>query len=190
MGGTNRRWWSNKIEVSRRETNYARRKYQRCRDPVVRGRWFEEFKERERRYRNQIMVAKIQDWTDFIKEQEDNNIWRAYRATKGSRRLVLSVVDSQGSTTKGYEDTLNEIVNSLYREGTHIGVSKRLGIDMEMPPLTYVELGAAVDSFNKAKAPGQDGITVDVLQEAMQIIPETMLILFDALLRWRVFPRE
>jgi hypothetical protein len=57
-------------------------------------------------------------------------------------------------------------------------------------PFTTKEIWEAIKGMDKTKAPGEDGITSDILNCAFSLLPQSTTALYNGCLRTACFPRR
>ena len=56
-------------------------------------------------------------------------------------------------------------------------------------PFTTVEIRDAIYTMNRNKAPGEDGITSDILERAYDLLPKSTTAMYNGCLRTACFPK-
>jgi hypothetical protein len=54
---------------------------------------------------------------------------------------------------------------------------------------TTAEIRDAIYAMNKNKAPGEDGLTYDILQHAYDLLPKSIIAMYNGCLRTACFPK-
>jgi len=104
-----------------------------------------------------------------------------------------------GTVTSGMAETLNGMMEHFTpadEEVTDNDYHKLIRAQNKTPvtteddkPLTTAEIRDAIYAMNWNKAPGEDGITSDILQRAYDLLPKSTTAMYNGCLRTSCFPK-
>jgi hypothetical protein len=125
-----------------------------------------------------------------------------YKLASGKTRsgnTLSTIRRPDGTITSGMADTLNAMIeyftpadeeatdndcHKAIRQQNKTSVTTR-----DDKPFTTAEIRVAIYSMNKNKAPGEDGITSDILQRAYDLLPKTTTAMYNGCLRTSCIPK-
>lgn len=177
-------WWSKEIATLRSRCLRLKRSYTRARS---RGRAVdqehEEYKLARRTLKLEIKRSKRIKWED-LKREVDTDPWGL------GYKVVLRKLGSQSSCPKMEEMQMWYIVNSLFptlaeENRPPCPTQPR---EEEIPAFTIEELQQAARSLRNKKAPGPDGVPMEVLKVITRSHPDVLLNMYNQCLNKGVFP--
>lgn len=197
-------WWTMELTVMRKKTNACRRRYQRTTgNEELRQERKYQYHEAKRAYQNAIRQRKHDSWKEYCNITSSANPWNAvYKLSSGKTRRKLThstLKKHDGSYTTGIVETLNfamdhfsptddEQTDSAYhrniRQKTTVTPDTRNDI-----PFTSYEIKNIIDNMNWKKAPGEDGITSQILSRAFAITPLFITAIYNKCLDTGHFPK-
>jgi hypothetical protein len=131
-----------------------------------------------------------------------SNPWNAvYKLATGNIKSCSSLSTLRkpdGTVTTDMADTMRLMIESFTPEDDEetdmchklIRAQIKEPIKTEDDKLfTPVEIRDAIKGMNKNKAPGEDGITSDILLHAFNLFPKSTTVLYNGCLRTACFPR-
>lgn len=202
------RWWNRDLERQKCLTRKAARRIRVLRRAGILDNRLNEAKENYRilrnRYYNNIKRAKTEDWQRFVTENGNNDPWGiVYKLVfnKISVKHALSSIKFKNLVSKTYMDSLKLLVTALLpqdEEQLHSNSQKRIVSDMKETryqsnsnsrKFTMEELEYVIGQLKPHKAPGEDMITNEILRKVAEIIPETLLYVFNRCLEEGCFPK-
>nr|CAI5850898.1 unnamed protein product [Callosobruchus analis] len=177
-------WWTTDIEGTRSECVSSRRALQRARRVGTGSETelkclYDTYKAKKKRLHRLIVEAKKQRWKALCDELE-NDIWGE------GYRIVTKKFTGVTSTCNLEPDTKIDIVRQLFPSRQDSWPERP--VDEDCLPFTLEELTEAGSRLKSGKAPGLDGVTPDVLKEAIFISPQHLLGLLNSLLRTQTLP--
>lgn len=188
------KWWTTELERMKVQIRRSRYAFQNARRTGVNiESMHAEYKERLRRYKSEIKLAKLNHWQNFVNDCGNNDVWGpVYRICNGKKRVTefpgLKVGDR---VTIDWEDSANVLLNEFFpasendvdRLDTH-------GRANNPPAFEWDEIHEAVFETRVRKAPGRDGINGDMMRRIWSVIPEYISSLFNQCLNEVYFPSE
>lgn len=155
----------------------------------------EEFKDAKAKLKSAIMKHKVEYWREFCSKQELNHAYKLNKIIKLSinKKPFASIRNEDGTFTKGVEETLETLLNSFYPDKNHPKMEYEEEPDPNEqvnPPVTLAELKDTISKFSNKKAPGEDGITADILKSLPEAFLEKLVIFYQSLLKIGYFPKK
>ena len=155
----------------------------------------EEFKQAKTKLKNVIIKYKTEYWREFCSKQELNHAYKLNKIIKLSinKKPFSSIRKEDGTFTKSVEDTLETLLDSFYPDKNHPKIDYETVPEPEeqvIPAVTMKELKDIIGNFSNRKAPGDDGITADILKNLPETVLEKLVILYQSLLRIGHFPKK
>jgi len=174
-------WWNAEISDLRHACHRLRRKYTRARRAHAATAEAEEYKKAKKDLKSAIQTSKKSKWEE-LRSDLNNNPWGL------GYKLVLRKLGARTSTPELKEDTMDNIVNTLFP--THeIERNASTSVDEYSPPLfTVDELRSAAKALKNGKAPGPDGIPAEILKIVAEENPEILLQMYNCCLQEGIFP--
>ena len=204
---TNRKtvpWWTEELTIRRKKINALRRRYQRTRnDEILRDTRKMQYFEERGKYQALIIREKIESWKKYCNMTISPNPWNiVYKLASGKIRHNLAMTTLQkedGSTTTNIAETAQYMLDNLApiddieEETDH---HKAVRADIEEPiqteddrEFTQTEIKNIIKSMDTKKAPGEDGITGEILLRAFANFPKLITALYNKCLSTGVFPK-
>ena len=113
---------------------------------------------------------------------------------------MTTLKKTDGTQTRDLLDTLNLMIDSFIPqddEETDNNYHKERRDEAKAPIetaddklFTTTEIYEVMEGMDKNKAPGEDGITSDILRRAFNVLPQFMTSIFNGCLRTACFPRK
>lgn len=192
------RWWSPALDRLRR----ALRRKGRAADHGQRPGAREEYRVARNHYRKQIRKAQSESWRDFVTIRDSENPWgKAYKVLTGKLRVerILSGLRLPGlPATTDVVGTAEALVARLLpdddpgvdtpwqSEVRRRATEDAVGRDVEA--FTDGELTRALYSMALRKAPGADGLSVEIYRRSWCRVRDQLLRIMNAMLRVEAFP--
>ncbi|CAB0007882.1 unnamed protein product [Nesidiocoris tenuis] len=179
-------WWTEEIARLRQACRLSRRRALRA--AARRGQHHEvaveqqgAYREARRQLRRAINVSKRACWEKVVADV-DADLWGlGYKIV--NRKLCQYVGEAPMD-----EGAASRIVDTLFpSHPARVDTERHLEAD-SIPLFTREELEKAIMSLKSGKAPGPDGIPVEVLKIAVKVRPELLLTTFNACLTAGLFP--
>lgn len=195
-------WWSEQLAALKKKATVRKRRI-RCAAPVRREAVVEEYLKAKKEYLLAVQNAEVESWKAFCERQDKEGMWESiYRVIgRTAKRQEDLLLVSQGKTLDPKESA--ELLAATFypedKEEEDNPEHQQIRIAAEQvnccvhdeihdPQFTSVELEAAIKSFNPKKAPGSDGLTVDICQHAIERDRELFLSLANKCLELSHFP--
>lgn len=172
-------WWNDEIAELRRQALALRRKAQRLRKKGDPRDAAERYVESKKRLGRAIKESKKRCW-DSLCANVNEDVWgRGYQIV--SRRLGCQAPEGPRGPS-----TMENIVATLFpdhpdRQHTDIEV------EGDVPVFTVGEVQASAKTLGNRKAPGPDGIPVEVVKEIAKECPYLLLNMYNSCLRAGIF---
>lgn len=198
-------WWSTELQILRKKTNALRRRYQRTRNNEdLRSERKTQYMEGKRLYQSRIEEEKFKSWQKHCSSIEGNNPWDTiYKIASGKARTMtcLSTLQtSDGTFTDNAESTISHMLDAFAPKDEEINDSashKRIreltteAIRTEDDKLfTREEILYTIKQFNPKKAPGEDGLTSEILLQVFKAFPAFMTEIYNKCLKESCFPQQ
>jgi hypothetical protein len=197
-------WWTEELTVMRKKINAMRRRYQRTRqDNNLRESRKLQYLQEKRRYEATLRKAKIQSWKQYCNTTTSANPWNmVYKLATGKMRsnsILTTIRRPDGTVTSGLAESVNammdhftpadhEITDSEYHK--LITTQNKTPVTTEDDKLfTTAEVRNAIHAMNRNKAPGEDGITSEILQRAYKLLPNSTTAMYNGCLRTACFAK-
>ena len=147
--------------------------------------------------------AKIQSWKQYCKATMSSNLWNmVYKLASGkikSCNTLSTLRRPDGTVTSDMAETVNVIIEHFTladKEETDNDHHKLMTAQYETPMtteddklFTTAEIRDAIHALNRNKAPGEDGITSEILQRAYNLLLHSTTAMYNGCLRTTCFPR-
>jgi hypothetical protein len=157
----------------------------------------------KRKYEATPRKAKIESWKQYCKATTSANPWNVvYKLATGKMRssnTLSTIRRPDGTITSGMVETLNvtmEHFTPTDEEVTDNDYHKLIRAQNKAPvtteddkPFTTAEIRDAIYAMNKDTAPGEDGITSDILQRAYDLLPKSTTAMYNGCVGTACFPK-
>ena len=198
-------WWTDELTVLRTRTNALRRRYQRTRKNAGLSEQRQTVYLAEKtRYEATIKREKIRSWKEYCNLTSSYNPWNeVYKLVTGKRRnntQIKILRKPDGSLSEHFRETLQlmlQYFTPVDKEEYNTGHHKLARAQTFVPAdaeededFNVEETREAVASMNKRKAPGEFGITGEVIKSTFDYIPQYIPALYNGCLRKGVFPKR
>ncbi|GBM04150.1 hypothetical protein AVEN_115523-1 [Araneus ventricosus] len=195
-------WWDSELEVNRKKTRALRSRYQRCRREEERSMRRIVYKKQEAHYKWLIKQKCRASFELFYQQLVANNEFDLpYKITavKIRKQTVLqSVKTSNEQFTNTIEETIQTIVQALFptddsTQETHVQRKKRETVNTYSSTIldkqfTKQEITYAISTMKKKKAPGIDGISIEIIKELHDMNPDILHYTYNKCLELGIFP--
>jgi hypothetical protein len=186
---TGNKWWTRELTIHRNKLNAIRRRYQRTKhDNNLRKARKHQYLLEKRKYEATLRKTKIQSWKQYCNVTTSSNPWNAvYKLASGkikSRSLLSTLKKPDGTVITDTGDTMRFMIDSFTPEDDEetdnerhklIRIQTKDPIRTEDDKLfTPAEVSDAIKGMNKNQAPGEDGVTSDILQRAFNLLPKSI----------------
>lgn len=196
-------WWDNELRMLRSKTRALRKRYQRTDIAEEKGVWRTRYNRCKAIFKRKIVEKKRKSWDKYCEESAKTNVWGLpYKiaAEKVFKPVQLNRVRRpDGQLTADSEDTINAIVDALFpkddwtldtREQRQIrNNTGKYTSSTNDPPFTRTEIGEVIKSLCKKKAPGLDGIKMEMIRTIHGKLPGLLVTLMNKCLSLSHFPR-
>jgi hypothetical protein len=198
-------WWTAIRTIMRKRINALRRQYQRTRnDEQLRENRKIKYFEEKKKYQNEIKKEKFNSWKEYCSVTSSVNPWsQVYKLAAGkarNNRIMTTLRKPDGTDSANLLDTMETMMNHLIPDDTEEEESyyhKQVRKIVEEPIDTYDDLEftegevkQAIESFNRKKAPGIDGITSGIYLQTFNNVPRLLTEIYNQCLKRGCFPRR
>lgn len=177
-------WWNDEVCGARRECIRLRRKYTRARsakDTKKANQMWEMYKVARSSLKLLIYRAKRSAWNQLLDRLNDDIWGEGYQ-------LITKRLAGERQRYKMPNEQLELIVNALFPERTEALPHKVYG--GQTPDVTEEELRRALQRLKTGKAPGPDGVTVEIARLVGENCGERLLCEMNNCMRSQIFRRE
>jgi hypothetical protein len=198
-------WWTEELTVLRKRRNALRRRYQRTtnNDSLRQERKEKYFNERCE-YEGKMQAAKLKSWKTFCNINDGVNPWnRMYKIAAEKIRTTtrLTTLEKKHETyTTDMTSTIMHMLDHFIlddREDSDNKLHRKIRKEIQEPPdtadnkaFTKEEIIANLKKFNSKKAPGEDGLTSNILTRAFQVFPLFFTQMYNTCLKEGCFPKK
>lgn len=198
-------WWSQELTILRKKVCALRRKYQRTKnDENLRKNRKDNYLEWKRKYETTIRKSKLESWKNYCTVTESSNPWNAaYKLAFGKLKPNITMTTLRkpdGSYTTDLEETMELLMESFAptddaRDDSvhHTETRKEAEKPLNTPndrPFTKEEIGMIINSMDTNKAPGENGITVEIFSLVFKLLPKFLTAVYNGCLMTGCFPRK
>nr|CAD7461046.1 unnamed protein product [Timema tahoe] len=178
--------WNDRLQGLRARARRARKRYQRGRDPVARVVLLNIYRERKREFEEGLAEEKRKSWEKYVKEELQRGPWGIpFKIAAGKIRpptMLSTLRREDGSTTKNWEESALLLMETLLpdddeeedNEGQRVlrvtMMRDEYGNEGRVEPVGQDEVVRTITRMGRKKAPGPDGIRVEVLQKLADLI--------------------
>ncbi|GBO38475.1 hypothetical protein AVEN_114035-1, partial [Araneus ventricosus] len=196
--------WTTELNCMRKRVNAARRRFQRCKNVIIKEICRSKYQELKNKYSLKLLDAKINSWKYFLGEINVNNVWKkvytfGIKQSFQKRVEVSGIVLPCGTVTNSLEETIDEVLYNFFPEDCESDdkdCHKQIRHDSlfnstaaNYPPFTLHEIDAVVCKLKLKKSPGPDSVPNEVVKKLHQMYPHLLLKVFNSRLRLKTFPR-
>lgn len=194
-------WWSREIENKRRALRSAHKKFRKEKDQENKVNLHNQYKQELREYKKLINNSRTNAWREFCSSNSERPWAKPYKIANQKYKKALlpsSVKKTDGQFTKSIEETVTEILDSIFPkdeidDDNEINKKIRenaLNINNKIKDkmFTYNEVSKVINKINDKKAPGIDGISGKMVINAYRSIPTTFVTLYNCCLQKGFFP--
>jgi hypothetical protein len=195
------RWWCQQLTQLRRQTNSARRRYQRCQTDR-RDQLEQEYLRIKHNYKQTLNRSKIDSWNHFVDISTRGNPWGLiYKISKNqlNSEKVNELISADGYIIHDNKDIARTLLDSFFptdNTDEDNAIHSRIRAEAKIPnteendiPFTTEEITTTIDSQNENKAPGEDGITADIIKKLHSINNSVLTKLYNKCLQLMIFPQ-
>ena len=197
-------WWTQELTILRKKVVALRRRYQRTTtDDSARLERRLKYQEENRNYQAKIREEKLKSWKIFC-SQAGSNPWNAvYRLAAGKLRNKSTLTTLQtpdGMYTTDITSTITHMIEHFTPEDkessdtlNHKQARLRITEPMNTPDdkdFTLVEIESVLKKFNSTKAPGEDGLSSEIMLRVLKLFPKFFTEVYNECLRKGCFPKQ
>lgn len=173
-------WWNDEIARAREACIRSRRQFTRAHRRGDATAEHEAYKRAKKELGRAITRSKKEKWAQLCADVNNDPWGLGYK-------LVMKKLGAKTSASCMDAETMDDIVKKLFP--THpVRTDEESARSTEAIPFTVDELKEAAASLKNNKAPGPDGIPVEVLKCLASNRPQAMLLMYNTCLTEGVFP--
>ena len=177
-------WWTEELTVLRKRTNALRRRYQKTtNNENLRQERKEKYFDGRRKYEGKMQEAKLKSWKMFCTINDGVNPWNVVcKIASGKIRTSTRLITLEKEDGTFTTDTRSTIMHMLEhfvpddRKDSDSELYRKIRKEIQDPTdmtddKTFMkeEIIANLKKFNSKKAPGEDGLTSNILLRAFQV---------------------
>jgi hypothetical protein len=185
-----KRWWNADITKLMKKAKSLRNKYHRTNHYIDRIEW----EKADREYRKEIERAKRDTWRSYLENADGQSIWQIKNYVMETPMVTLvPTLDGQAQT---HEEKICALQKTFFPPPPPADISDlSQRIQYPLPVLcskeiTVEQIRTAVRCTAPNKAPGPDGLTNRVLQQALPLIDKHLQSLAQATIDVGYFPKQ
>ena len=201
-GNTN--FWNMKLENLRQDMRIKRRKYQKCRDLIIRQEKLLLYREAKEKYELEIKNVKITKWEKFVNENLKRDPWglpyKIMMEKIKSPTVLRTLVKENGESTTGWTESVEYLMDKLLPNDDeeneteiHRTIRRKLmenyDVSEEAASFTPEEISKVINSLARRKAAGPDGIKNEVLQKLDHKLTPWLTNFYNECLKQGRFPK-
>ena len=178
-------WWTDSLTIMRKRIN-ALRLHQRTRNnEELRESRKHKYLEEKKKYQYEIRKEKLNSWKEYCNVAASLNPWsHAYKLATGKVRtnsIMTTLRKPDGTVTSSILETMNSMLDHLITDDGeeenqhHKNIRKMIAesnYTSDGAEFTQREIKQTIESFNRKKAPGMDGIASDIVLRTLENSPE------------------
>lgn len=196
-------WWNEQITILKREANYARREFQRARNPSIREHLKTQYRAFRNHYNAAIRKSKIHGWRKFVTSKGNEDPWslpykiitKKIKPIEVSETIKVNNVQAL-SWNQANLALLNSLIpddNTINETAWHINIRETTQTPPnteDTPPFGPLEIRDAIASLKNRKAPGLDLIEAEVIKYSWPTLCTKISELLNNCLQYGIFPRK
>ena len=196
-------WWNNQLTIHRKKVNAMRRRYQRTQNNEnLRTQRKTQYTEEKRLYQAHIQQEKTKSWKQFCSATTSNPWNAAYKISAGKIRnqsILSTIRKTNGTYTEDMESTLHYMMDYFVPDDNKESDSdyQREIRRHSLEPceenddriFTEEEVQNIIKHFNPKKAPGEDGISSEILLRVFELFPSFITKMYNECLVKGYFPK-
>jgi hypothetical protein len=198
-------WWNDELTILRKKVNALRRRYQRTvNNNDLRSERKILYFEGKRHYQSKLQEEKFKSWQKYCSSTDESNPWNAiYKTASGKSRSTTCLTTLQrpdGTFTLDTESTTRHMLDYFVPEDSETNdsvVHKQTREKIEGPidteddkPFSREEIAAVIKKFNPKKAPGEDGLTSEIILHVFNSFPYFLTEVYNKCLEEGCFPKQ
>ncbi|KAI2795584.1 hypothetical protein BLOT_016631 [Blomia tropicalis] len=195
-------WWTPELTRLRETMRRWARRLKRTKSLALRTEYHKTWKRHRDEYEREMQSSKRKSWRDNLALQTKETLWsRHYRLCKNTSAQPPSTVQTNnGQFTRNAKETSEYLLNKFLPDDNPLSDNnyhKRIrevanadngGTNMDAL-FSQEEMQQAIEDMNDKKAPGEDGISANVLKHFSATAPNVFLKLYNLCLEHSYFPK-
>ena len=198
-------WWNDELKILLKKVNASRRRYQRTLDNEdLRHERKLQYNEGKRQYQSKLQEEKFKSWQKYCSSTEESNPWNAiYKIASGklkSTTCLTTLQQPDGTFTLDTESTAKHMLDYFVPEDNETNdsaVHKQIRELIKEPidteddtPFSREEIVSVIKKFNPKKAPGEDGLTSEIILYVFRSFPSFLTEVYNKCLKEGCFPKQ
>ena len=197
-------WWKNELTLMRKRLNALRRRFQRTKnDEDLQHQRKIQYEKIKKEYQSKIRREKINSWKEYCTLTTTMNPWNAaYKLATGKLKtntLLTTLRKNDGTYTKDLSETINHMLDTFITADEERNDSEQQKQTREKTkeppdtpndkPFTIEEVRNILEGIDHKKAPGEDGITSNILLHTFTMMPKFITEIYNQCLKTGTFPK-
>ena len=172
-------WWTEEVTSLGKTMAHNKHIWKANRTPTL----WKQFTTSRTQYFYAIRKAKQTSWTEFLQGAAGKEVFQAYKFTKPRRIEKLpSISQPEGGLVMDFNSKCKAFITAMFLPPpitTAIDISQIPGL---WPQVIQKEIQQAIFTSSGKKAPGPDGISFTIIQEAYKAIPDLFYTVYSVLI--------
>ena len=197
-------WWNEELKILWKKVNALRQHQRTLNNENLRSERKIQYTEGIRQYQSKLLEEKFKSWQRYCSSTEGSNPWNAiYKITSGKLRhptCLTTLLQPDGTFTSDTESTTKHMLDYFVPEDNETNdsdVHKQTRELIKEPkdteddkPFSQEEIEAVIKKFNPTKAPGEDGLTSEIILHAFRSFPSFLTEVYNKSLQEGCFPKQ
>ncbi|GBO09591.1 hypothetical protein AVEN_102715-1 [Araneus ventricosus] len=186
-------WWTKSLEAERSRIRALRRRFQACTESAERVRRRIFFKKEFMKYKRSILDAKTNSFKRFLEKLANkNNLGLVKNVLKFSNieLRIEKIKLANGDYLENYGECRDFIIKSHF---PLVPVADDFVINYDdngtYPEFTVNEVERCIGKMKRGKAPGEDGFSLEIIEEIFYADKDWFVEIFNYCLRFGYFPK-
>ncbi|GBO11479.1 hypothetical protein AVEN_134500-2 [Araneus ventricosus] len=186
-------WWTKSLEAERSRIRALRRRFQACTESAERVRRRIFFKKEFTKYKRSILDAKTNSFKRFLEKLVNkNNLGLVKNVIKFSNieLRIEKIKLASGDYLENYGECRDFIIKSHF---PLVSMADDFVINYDdngtYPEFTVNEVERCIGKMKRGKAPGEDGFSLEIIEEIFYADKDWFVEIFNYCLRFGYFPK-
>ncbi|GBM34636.1 Putative protein in type-1 retrotransposable element R1DM, partial [Araneus ventricosus] len=186
-------WWTKSLEAERSRIRALRRRFQACTESAERVRRRIFFKKEFTKYKRSILHAKTNSFKRFLEKLVNkNNLGLVKNVIKFSNieLRIEKIKLASGDYLENYGECRDFIIKSHF---PLVSMADDFVINYDdngtYPEFTVNEVERCIGKMKRGKAPGEDGFSLEIIEEIFYADKDWFVEIFNYCLRFGYFPK-
>ena len=195
-------WWTQELSELRSIARRWKRKMERVTTPMLRAEYHYSWLQHHIKYQEAIMNAKRTSWRKYLSEQTPETAWtKIYRLCKNFKvQPTSTILLDDGTYTRNEHSTATCLLKQFFPDDNpetdspdheYIRICAQQDYNsIDDVPFTECEVAQIVNDQSDRKAPGNDGLTANIMKRFFGVAPHVLTTFYNACLKYGVFPKR